>query len=142
MARIMYRLHQIYNTIRKNTVMKKINIILALIILSIGINVYADDKSGKKINKRSQAESGKIIKAFDAEMKLEKWMTEIKEFTLTSDIFTEEEMSLESWMSNEFDCCSDFFTEEEVVMETGMTESFITEKDVEMQLEDWMLQSF
>jgi hypothetical protein len=75
-------------------------------------------------------------------MKLEKWMTEIKEFTLTSDIFTEEEMSLESWMSNEFDCCSDFFTEEEVVMETWMTESFITEKDVEMQLEDWMLQSF
>jgi hypothetical protein len=142
MARIMYRLHQIYNTIRKNTVMKKINIILALIILSIGINVYADDKSGKKINTRSQAESGKIIKAFDAEMKLEKWMTEIKEFTLTSDIFTEEEMSLESWMSNEFDCCSDFFTEEEVVMETWMTESFITEKDVEMQLEDWMLQSF
>jgi hypothetical protein len=142
MARIMYILHQIYNTIRKNTVMKKINIILALIILSIGINVYADDKSGKKINKRSQAKNGKIIKAFDAEMKLEKWMTEIKEFTLTSDIFTEEEMSLESWMSNEFDCCSDFFTEEEVVMETGMTESFITEKDVEMQLEDWMLQSF
>ena len=122
--------------------MKKINIIIAALILTIGMNVYADDKSSKKSKSNNKATSSKILNAFDAELLLEKWMTEIKEFNFTSDSFIEEEMSMESWMTNEFECCNDFFSEEEIVMESWMTENFTLEEDAEMQLEDWMLKSF
>jgi hypothetical protein len=122
--------------------MKKINIIIALIILSIGMNVYADDKNSKNNKSKNKATSSKILHAFDAELKLERWMTEIKEFSFASDSFTEEKMSMENWMLNHFDCCSDFFIEEEINIESWMMESFDLNESSEMALEDWMLQSF
>lgn len=117
------------------------NIALILSILFLGMNVYADGDI-KKDAKKSATEKAisTFENAFDTELSLENWMTEIKEFT-NNDYFTEETMELENWMTESFDSNSIEFVEAELTLENWMTETFSFEEE-ELVMEDWMTKSF
>ncbi|MCK4919642.1 MAG: hypothetical protein KAS71_01270 [Bacteroidales bacterium] len=118
-----------------------INITLTLTILIAGMNVYAEgDKTTKAKKATAEKVLTKIENAFDTELSLETWMTEIKEFYV-KEIFSEEELKLESWMTKSFNVEEIDSTETEPVMEDSITECLITEDkfiEEELQFEDWM----
>ena len=105
------------------------------------MNVYADgDKTTTAKKATAEKVLTKIETAFDTELSLETWMTEIKEF-YNKEIFSEEELILEGWMTKSFNVEEIEFTETELVMEDWMTKSFNTEDkftEEELQFEDWM----
>ncbi len=105
------------------------------------MNVYAEgDKTTKAKKATAEKVLTKIENAFDTELSLETWMTEIKEFYV-KEIFSEEELKLESWMTKSFNVEEIDSTETEPVMEDSITECLITEDkfiEEELQFEDWM----
>ena len=137
------------------------NIILILSIILSTTNVYADGTKGYKSNESKSEKAGKVItkleNAFETEMSLEAWMSEVKEF-VAGENFTEAEMELENWMVDNYEFSADIlvetemeveewmidsdnFTESEIVLESWMSnihneEIFI---DEDLQVEDWMI---
>ena len=119
-----------------------INITLAVLVLLASTNVYADGGS-KKDSKKAKAEKviSKIESTFDKELKLENWMTELKEFS-NKEVFVEKELILENWMLENFSDKTESFIEDDLVLENWMTKSFNTEDvfiEEALVLEDWML---
>lgn len=123
-------------------IMKQIiNITLTLTILFAGMNVYADgDKKNNSKNSTTEKVIAKIETAFDTELSLEAWMTEIKNF-YNKESFTENALHLEKWMTKSFLVNEMTFAEEELMLEDWMTVSFEF-SDEQLVLEDWMTESF
>lgn len=126
-----------------------LNIALSVILALIVSNVYADGTKGHKKNS-STREKAEIVKnrldnAFETELKVENWMTEVNEFN-TAEVFTEEDVKLEKWMMEEFKIDhSEMNFDAEIELESwmkdsrGFDEKFV---DEEIQLQSWMLEIF
>jgi hypothetical protein len=121
-----------------------IYLIMTGAVLFSGMNVYA----GGNKDKKNKAKKSVTVAKMDAEVKIEKWMTELKAFTFSQEIFAEKELTLEDWMTEDFTNNINTFTEGELQLENWMTEDFsnalytdnFTEE--ELQLEEWMTNSF
>jgi hypothetical protein len=116
-----------------------IYLIMTGAVLFSGMNVYA----GGNKDKKSKAKKSVTVAKMDAEVKIEKWMTELKAFTFSEEIFAEKELTLEDWMTEDFSntLYTDNFVEEELQLEGWMTETFTENEnfvDQELVLEEWM----
>jgi len=127
------------NERQKLLVMKTINIILTVLVLALSTNAYADEKDGKKENNKK----AKVEKKMDAELSLEKWMTELKDFANFHNEELDKELTMESWMTTSFEIG---FQDEELEMENWMKTSFEFNNeenfDQNLEIEEWMTKVF
>jgi hypothetical protein len=128
--------------------MKKMNILIALIIIVFTSNAFAGNKNEDKRNK-ARAKTEKVSDKFDVEMKLETWMTEIRDFNPFQKNFVEQEILMESWMTESFSLNTNDFQENEMIMEPWMIGAFENESsglinsfDLPLNLEVWMTRTF
>jgi len=110
--------------------MKTINTILAVLLLSLSVNTFAGDKDKK---------ASRLEKKFDSELRLEKWMTELKEFSRGIIVNYDEALVMEKWMTEEFEVNT---IDKELNLENWMMEDFDLAADKELELEDWMTKTF
>lgn len=126
---------------------KILQITLTLALMLIASNTYADGTKGSNKEKSVKAKTSKIINkldsAFEQELSLEGWMTEVSAFS-TNEVFFEEELTLEAWMMNDFSETSENLNfdkelelEEWMLTTSNFNDEFIEE---ELQFEDWMFQ--
>jgi hypothetical protein len=124
--------------------MRKINIIIALIVIVFTSNVFAGDRNEeKKIKAKARAE--KVSERIDYKLKLEAWMTDLKDFNPFQLISVDEEFSMESWMTETFKVNTSYFQDTDLSMENWMTEPFKISKnnaDMPLDMEAWMTEIF
>jgi hypothetical protein len=124
--------------------MRKINIIIALIVIVFTSNVFAGDRNeDKKIKAKARAE--KVSERIDYKLKLEAWMTDLKDFNPFQLISVDEEFSMESWMTETFKVNTSYFQDTDLSMENWMTEPFKISKnnaDMPLDMEAWMTEIF
>ena len=122
-----------------------LNIVIAAALTLSVSNVYADGTKGAKKDKTSNSE--RVLDKFEnfkeADLSLESWMTEVKEF-VSGEAFFEEEVNLEAWMMEEFSANTEINFESTVEIENWMTETFTIEAEEinfenEVELENWMI---
>jgi hypothetical protein len=117
-----------------------IHIIITLVILVVGPNVYADGTDGDKDKKSKKEKSEKIVDRISStfDLELENWMISAEEFSSASEYY-ESELRMESWMTETFEMEA---LEAELEMEEWMVTPFETKdnfQEEELALEDWML---
>ncbi len=123
-----------------------LHIIIALAIIFLIPDAYADGKVDEKLKKSAKARTEKVAERFrsamDTKLELENWMLNISEFS-SEEMFYEEELKLETWMVETEAFDTEMVLDKKMELKEWMMEPFeIEELEMELSFEEWMMKPF
>jgi hypothetical protein len=123
-----------------------LHILLALSILVLTPNAYADGTRDKKDKKSARTKTEKLANrihsTMDSKLELENWMVNINEFS-SEEMFYEKELALEDWQVHAASFNTEMALDKKMELKEWMMEPFeIEELEMELEFEDWMVKPF